>query len=648
MNRSKQARLGLCLIAALTVMTAAFASTAPAAINEIQTEASTVYGSTVPGAHTDYTIIQKFQYDGNGVEPKPGTNDLKKWIVDSPAGLIGNPNAVPYADRCDPAAFDPSGVMSPYVALGSCPAASQVGEADVYLVNDAQSGGNCPTDPGHPGYPLDCLAAGFPMYALGGPMHGKIYILKTDPEVPVTLGTLFTSASYQSLPNPPFPIACTVSGGPPATCPLQPKTKSILAPVTNRSNTYNGDDGDFRIRTIPAEYTSRPAALLPTALGHASFSTGGTQLHISRIDQHLYGMVGGKPFLTMPTRCDSWDSISYAIAWDGSGGNLAMDPNNPGDNTYVKSAPDSVTPNCSTLPAMGATATASLSSGARNINPALSVTVSNPNAAGDTQVKKMVTTLPAAVSIDVDALANVCEIAQRNSDSCPAASQVGTATIASPLLTAGLTGRVYITRSDNAGLPNMSIFVDGAIKFRMDATTQFTGPSFNRIETTFDTLPQAPFTDFTVNIAGGQSNSLLLTRGCSSTPASWDDGPMTYSMNGYTGQASSGSSDLKISPCVGANPPATRNHCIKQNRSANFRPQGVRSIDRVTRVQLMTGRNSKHMRSVASRSKAPFQLRRTMSSRSYHRGWRYRYGYRITYNDGKIVRTSTAFYRVCR
>lgn len=597
----------------------------------------------VPGAHTDYTIIQNFEYDNNGPEPTGTTGagqDLKKWIVDSPAGLVGNPNAVPYNDRCDLSSFDPSGVMSPYVTSGSCPASAQVGEADVYLVNDAQSG-TCPNSP------ITCLSAGFPMYGLGGPMHGKIYLIKTSPEVPVTLGTLFTSTSYQSLPSPPFPVACTASGGPPATCPLQPKTKSILAPVTNLSPDLD-DVSDFRIRTIPDEYTSPPAALLPTAMGHASFATGGTPLHISRIDQHLYGMVGGQPFLTMPTRCDSWDSYSYAIAYNGGGGNLTMDPENPGDNTYSKSAVDAKTPDCSTLPAMGATASATLSSGARNINPALSVAVSNPNAAGDTNVRKMVTTLPAAVSIDVDALANVCEIAQRNSDSCPAASQVGTATIATPMLAAGLTGRVYITRSDNAGLPNMSVFVDGAIKFRLDATTKFTGPSFNRIEATFDNLPQAPFTSFVVNIAGGKSDSLLLTRSCSSTPASWDDGPMTYTMDGYTGQASSGSSDLKLSPCQGANAPATRNHCIKQNRSATFRPQGVRSIDRVTRVQLMTGRNSKHMRSVASRSKAPFQLRRTMSSHSYHRGWRYRYGYRLTYKDGRIVRTSTAFYRICR
>lgn len=635
-------RLGLATaLTVLTVLIAAAVLTPSALAGTIATEASTVYGSTIPGAHGDYTIIQKFEYDGNGLEPKPGTNDLKKWIVDSPAGLIGNPNAIPYADRCDPTAFDPSGVMSTYVTSGACPASSQVGEADVYLVNDAQSGSGCP------GAPLGCLVAGFPMYALGGPMHGKIYLIKTAPEVPVTLGTLFTSASYQDLPSPPFPVACTASGGPPPTCPLQPKTKSVLAPVTNRSGNFDGVS-DFRIRTIPADYSARPAALLPTALGHASFATGGTPLHIARIDQHLYGMVGGQPFLTMPTRCDGWTSYSYAIAHDGSGGSLTMDPNNPGDNDYVKSGADTVAPDCSTLPQMRASVVSSLSSGKRNENPGLSVNVTNPNAIGDTQVKKLVTTLPAALSIDVDALVNVCSEAERNADSCPAASQVGTATINTPLISAGLTGRVYITKSPNAGLPYMSVFVDGPIQFRLDATTRFVGASFNRIEATFDNLPQAPFTDFTVNIAGGASNSLLLTRACSSSAASWDDGPLTFTMNGYTGTASSGSNDLKLDPCYGSNNPGTRQHCVRQNTSTTFRPKGLRTPTRVTRVQLMTGPNTKSMHSRASQKAAPYNLRHTMTRKLYNRGWRYRYGYRITYDNGHVVRTNTAFYRICR
>src|SRR5689334_6611529 len=102
-------RLRLCLA---FVVIAAFAAFIPAAANaDMTTTPSTVYGATPvtnppAGAYDDYTIIQTFEY-GNGTEPKAGTEDLKRWVVDSPAGLAGSPNQVPFAQRCTPAQFDP-------------------------------------------------------------------------------------------------------------------------------------------------------------------------------------------------------------------------------------------------------------------------------------------------------------------------------------------------------------------------------------------------------------------------------------------------------------------------------------------------------------------------------------------------------------
>ena len=73
------------------------------------------------------------------------------------------------------------------------------------------------------------------------------------------------------------------------------------------------------------------AAILPTAYGHETFNplhpttpTFGTQLHIRNITFHLFGKVDPNEtpgnttddvqFLTNPTRCDSWDSYTYAQA----------------------------------------------------------------------------------------------------------------------------------------------------------------------------------------------------------------------------------------------------------------------------------------------------------------------------------------------
>ncbi|MFT4048781.1 MAG: hypothetical protein QM648_02980 [Solirubrobacterales bacterium] len=656
MTPSKAARLCLSIVATLITAIVVFV---PSAFG-ITTEASTVYGSTVPGAHTDYTIIQEFEY-GNGPEPTASTGagqDLKKWVVDSPAGLVGNPNAVPEADRCDPASFDPTpGAAAAYNTFftGSCPASSQVGEAKVYLVNDANSG-TCPAAP------LQCILAGQDMSALSGPMVGKIYILKTDPEVPTTLGTLFTSASYQNFDFSAYGgNTCTTAPGTP--CLIQPKTKSVLAPVTNRSADLD-DVTDFRIRTIPAEYTNPPSALLPTAYGHPGLGSGGTPLHIRRIDQHLYGLVdpndnfptagqGDTPFLTMPTRCDSWDSKSYAIDWaNPTGGSTAMDPNHPGDNNYQTSNTDSVTPSgsdCAQMPTIGASSTGTLGSGERGAYPSLSIKVADSDPSDHQQPKKMITTLPASVSINVNALTNVCSDTDLAADTCPAASQVGTATISTPLIAAGLTGRVYITKGATAGLPYLSIFVDGAVKFRLDATTQFVGPSANMIETTFDNLPQTPFTDFTVNITGGSSaTSLLLNRKCPADGSLPADGPITFATTGWGGSATASSSATSMKPCYGVSTPATRNSCLRLNRSATFTPQGLRSAALVRRVEVRIGHNRKGMRTRASRGSSPFALRHTISRKLYNRGWRYRFAYRVTYKDGTVLNTGSAFFRVCR
>lgn len=562
--------------------------------------------------------------------------------------------------RCDPADFDetPDPSLDSLNAFfpGACPASSKVGEADVYLVNDADSGA-CPDAP------LDCLLAGFDMVDLGGTLHGEIFLLKTDPEVPVKLGTLFTSESYQNFDfeTEYGGLKCTTAPATP--CPIYPKSVDTLAPVTNRSADLDDVD-DFRVRTIPDHRTDPPNAILPTVYGHDTFDplsptpTYGTQLHIRNITFHLFGKVDPNEtpgnttddvqFLTNPTRCDSWDSYTYATSWDGGGGNLAMDPKHPDDNDYVKSAVDAVTPDCSSRPPFNVGATATLTSGARDANPGMTVKVTNPTAFGDDEAKKLVTTLPAVVSVDVDALSKVCSVADRNADSCPATSQVGTATIYTPMITAGLTGRIYMTKSPNASLPYLSIYVDGAIKFRMDATTRFVGPDSNQVETSFDALPQAPFTDFTVELWGGKSDSLLYTRKCSSSKSSWDDGPMAFAMNSYLGASKQSASDLKLDPCYGASKPAKISKCIKPGKKIKAMPKGIIDPASVASVQLLAGKKANKLKKLATDKKAPFAFKVTLKKSKFKKKKSYFYGYSVKYKDGKVVKTKANKFKICK
>lgn len=674
MNRPKAKRLGLFLTLALVAALTAFV---PSSFAAISTEASTVYGSTVPGAHTDYTIIQKFQYDDNGVEPQAtdgAGQDLKKWIVDSPAGLVGNPNAIPYENRCEPSSFDPT--PSPYAALntfwiGSCPDSAQVGSAEVYLVNDADSG-TCPAAP------ITCLSGGFGMYNLpSGTMKGKIYLLKTEPEIPFTLVTIFQSATYQNYDYTVLPGAgpnatkCTTAPATP--CPIQPKTKSILAPVTNRSGNYD-EVNDFRIRTIPAEDSAPPRAILPTAMGHAAFvgpanpsNPGGTPLHISRIDQKLFGMVdpennfanageGDTPFLSMPSRCGDWDSYSYAVAWNGGGGDKQMDPNHPSENTYVQSNKDTAVADCSgAKPTLKATGTAAFQGTARSSNVGLTVTIADPTASEDDQPAKVVATLPSSVTNDTSSQSNLCTIAERDSeDGCPETALVGTASIKTPLLSGGLTGKVYKTQrpaEDASNLPNLSIFVDGAVKFRLDATTKFVGQDFDQIETTFDNMPQTPFTEFKVTINGGQ-NSLLKTRECP-TDGNAKDTPVKIGINGYLGETTNTESGVAFDACpqpakYGVKNPTKVKRCVRVGKSLSVRPSGIVNSANVSNVQLLIGKKSKSVKKAATDKKSPFSFKKKLSKKSFKKKKTYYYSYRVAYKDGKVLKTKTSTFKTCK
>lgn len=687
MNRFKAARLGL--MAALSVV-AIFAAFAPSAFAQITTKASTIWGSTVPGAHTDYTITQDFEY-GNGEEPTASTGtpgeDLKKWITDSPAGLIGNPNAIPYDKRCAPEDFDPTPegleALNAFF-IGSCPASAKVGEADVYLVNDADTG-SCPAiDPEHPfdpDNPFACIPGGFDLSNLGGPLHGDIYLLRTEPEVPAKFATILTSETYQNVDFSMYSgIKCETAPATP--CTIQPKSLDSLEPVTNRSADLD-DVSDFRIRTIPTRYEDPPNAILPTAYGHESFDplnettpTYGTQLHIRQISEHIFGMVDPNetpgdtsddvPFLTNPMRCDSWDSYSYAIDWSDSGGTLAMDPRNPDDDSYVKSAADSVTPSpseCAQMPALNVVTSAAVNGSARGANPGLTVSVNDSTPLDAQQPSKMVTTLPASMSVDVKALSHVCTYAQRDADACPAESQVGTAKVETPLVSAGLTGRVYMTTGQTPGLPFLSIFVDGAVKFRLDATTRFVGPSVNQIETTFDNLPQAPFSKFSVTIDGGAPGKLLFNRECPLDGEAPADGPITFAVSGVGGGTASSASATKLDPCYGATTPSKISKCVKRGGKLKVKPRGLIAKSTIKEVQLLTGvkkvkkikkgkkvtkKSVISLKKLATDKTAPFSFNTTLKKSKFKSKRTYYYGFKVVYKDGHVTKTKSAKFKTCR
>lgn len=605
------------LVAAIAAFAAWFPSAASADITPTVT--TSYEPSTVPGGNGLYSITQTYQYGGSP-EPQPGTEDLKKWVIDSPAGLIGNPNAIPYDDRCTVAEFNQA---NPF-ADSTCPPESKVGTATLNLVTDAVSG---------------MVPGGTPLTAV----TGDIYVLQTDPEVPTTLATRLNSAWYQNVPTTP----CASPA--PLPCPVYIKTRSIVQPVTTGIN--GADDGDFRLRIIPAEDSTRPSSYLPTGSG---FAAGATPLHIRSITYALNADAGnGNPFIQYPTNLGPWNSLSYATAWDANA-NADSDPD-PDEalNSYKKSTNiDAKTPD-QVLPPFPASASMTLSDLSRGSHPQVDMTVKGINAMGDDYPKSVVNTLPA--SINVDALnipADVCTTAQRDANACPASSKIGTATAPTPLLTAGLSGDVYMVEIDGKTVPDLAIFFNNppnSIRsFRLDGATKYVGAQANQIETTFANNPQNPINEFKMTINGGASGLMKVIE-CPSGSASPEDGPITFNLTGFSGQTAANSSTPALADCFGIAKLKKISKCVKSKLKVS---PSYQSRDQISKAELWIKRKgSKKYKRVKTNKKSPFRFSVKLSKRTYKKG-KHAYRIRAVYKaspaaPGGTVKTRTSSFKKC-
>jgi hypothetical protein len=97
---------------------------------------------------------------------------------------------------------------------------------------------------------------------------------------------------------------------------------------------------------------------------------------------------------------------------------------------------------------------------------------------------------------------------------CPAASQIGTVTFATPLLAAPLHGTVSFAAATPARPLGLFVSVDqDGIRLKLAGDVRL-DPATGRITTVFDNLPQVPFTSFTLSFQGGAKAVLANPVGC--------------------------------------------------------------------------------------------------------------------------------------
>jgi hypothetical protein len=140
---------------------------------------------------------------------------------------------------------------------------------------------------------------------------------------------------------------------------------------------------------------------------------------------------------------------------------------------------------------------------------------------GQANLKKVQVALPLSLALDPDNAQALCEFTDGSKidPACPKASIVGKAVARTPILDQPLTGPVYFVKNvrkdpksgrDIRTLPKLVIPLTGenGVRLNLVGTSNVVG---NRLVTTFDNIPDAPVSDFTLDIDGGKSGILVVS-----------------------------------------------------------------------------------------------------------------------------------------
>lgn len=545
---------------------------------------ATPYGGTTDattGGHGDLTTGVTFNYGSDTSET------VKKILVDLPAGGVGNPNAVPYADRCTRAQFDSS----------TCGAKSQIGvitiSARAYILGL---------------FPFDL-----------NDQQGTISEIQTDPEVPTIVGAYIQ------------PKLLGINAGDPI------RAYAKFYPVTS------GPDGDFRIRS--------ETDALPTS---ANTTLGNARIQLTKYEQKLFGKLSnGNVFITNPTRCDTWNSWGYAQFYNSNAG-ANSDPFQTGKNDYFKTDVVPTKPNCAKLAPFAVGADSQVDGATRGGHAGYATQLTIPNLGADPQgaavPKTVVATLPKGLTIDVAQLGRVCSNEDFAVFKCPASTQVGTVSLTTPMIKAGLQGEAYLVKaSEGHNLPDLGVHVKGAIEFNVRGTNRFV--NINQIQTTFDNIPGVGFSTFNLNIAGG-NNGLLLVQKCPTGGSAPIDGGSThFDITSYQGQTLSVDSPTKYATpdCFNYTVSVKSvGKCLRRGSTLSVTP-AIKDRSHVRYAKLWI--NNKY---VKKSSRSPYKLKAKLSSKLKLRaGKTYKYKVKIyfkadsTYPKGR-VQTKTAKFKVCK
>ncbi|HXV06322.1 MAG TPA: hypothetical protein VFP23_10505, partial [Solirubrobacterales bacterium] len=137
---------------------------------------------------------------------------------------------------------------------------------------------------------------------------------------------------------------------------------------------------------------------------------------------------------------------------------------------------------------------------ARRAHPALRALLTMP-AQNQANIARAEVTLPHAEFLDQGHIQNVCTQVQFKAAGCPQSSILGYAKAETPLLDHPLEGPVYLMSGFGHKLPDLAADLNGQIRVLLHGKVD-SGPG-GGIRTTFEVIPDAPVTKFTISLKGG-------------------------------------------------------------------------------------------------------------------------------------------------
>jgi hypothetical protein len=189
-------------------------------------------------------------------------------------------------------------------------------------------------------------------------------------------------------------------------------------------------------------------------------------------------------FALNPTNCDPFSVTSQITG---------------SQRTVASRSTDFQVADCALLPFTPKLALKFSGSTKRAGNPALHAVLTYPKGGPYANIARTEVTLPPTEGIDNAHIQNPCTRVQFAANACPPSSVIGSAKAETPLLAQPLAGPVYLMTGFGHKLPDLVADLKGQFNIVLDGHID---SIHRRIRTTFETVPDAPVSKFTLDLNG--------------------------------------------------------------------------------------------------------------------------------------------------